>query len=94
MTIPTFRRAAVPGGGALRHELIDGADKSKVVQPPADVGAAGIQEVTDPVPAEVIAAMVQEVIDPVSDAAPDPVPPPTGGESARRTTRSRTASKE
>ncbi|WP_198154937.1 hypothetical protein [Oceanibaculum pacificum] len=35
MTIPTFRRAAVPGGGALRHELIDGAAAAKPVLPPA-----------------------------------------------------------
>ena len=35
MTIPTFRRAAVPGGGALRHELTDGAAAAKPVLPPA-----------------------------------------------------------
>lgn len=45
MTIPTFRRAAVPGGGALRHELIDGSAAAKPVLPPAPASgtaAAGV----------------------------------------------------
>ena len=41
MTIPTFRRAAVPGGGALRHELIDGAAEAQPVLPLAGTAAGG-----------------------------------------------------